>query len=64
MQFYFQQYQMSMLGAGGDTDEAFSSLVAGDQLMSESIKKTLEACSKLINFGEPLAQLSGELSTS
>ena len=27
--------------------------------MSQSITRTLEACSKLINFGEPLAQLTG-----
>lgn len=59
MQFYYQRYQMSLLGVGGDTDEAFSALVAGDSLVRGSIRKTLEACSKLINFGEPLAQLNG-----
>jgi ABC-type uncharacterized transport system fused permease/ATPase subunit len=59
MQFYFQQHATAAMGARADTAEGFASLVAGDQLMSESIRKTLEACSKLINFGEPLAQLSG-----
>jgi ABC-type uncharacterized transport system fused permease/ATPase subunit len=59
MQFYFQRFATSRMGATAETAEGFSTLVAGDQLMSESIRKTLEACSKLINFGEPLAQLFG-----